>query len=107
MAKNTAIAWARISTGKISLTVRYAALAPADAKKKMTDHAIVCVVAVSTPWRNSTAVTASIAPDRMYVLEIITRRPTVSNNRPIVSGPARLPTANAIRYHGADFAETW
>ena len=41
------------------------------------------------------------------MLEIITRRPTVSNRRPIVSGPARLPTAKAMRYHGALFALTW
>ena len=39
IAKNTAIALARTSIGKISLTVRYAALAPAEAKKKMTHHA--------------------------------------------------------------------
>ena len=43
MAKNSAIAWARISIGKISLTVRYAALAPAEAKKKITHQATVCV----------------------------------------------------------------
>jgi hypothetical protein len=31
----------------------------------------------------------------MYVLEIIFLRPMVSNRCPIVSGPARLPAANA------------
>jgi hypothetical protein len=36
MAKNTAMAPARISTGKISLTVRYPLLAPAEAKKNTT-----------------------------------------------------------------------
>ena len=35
------MAMARVSSGKTSLTVRYAELAPADAKKKMTDHAAV------------------------------------------------------------------
>jgi hypothetical protein len=47
-----AIASARVSIGKISLTVRYAALAPADAKKKITHHAAVCVWAVHTPCLN-------------------------------------------------------
>jgi len=65
MAKNTAIACARTSSGKTSLTVRYPELAPADAKKKITHHAMVCVVAVSTCWSNRAAVTASIAPDPM------------------------------------------
>src|SRR5262249_12847969 len=36
MPKKTAIASARISIGHVSLTVRYAALAPVDAKKKIT-----------------------------------------------------------------------
>ena len=42
MAKKTAIAYERTSTGKISLTVRYTTLAPADAKKKITHQQIVC-----------------------------------------------------------------
>jgi hypothetical protein len=63
MAKKTAIALARSSSGKISLTVRYAALAPAEAKKKITHQAIVWVTAVSTPASNSQAVIASITPD--------------------------------------------
>jgi hypothetical protein len=41
MTKKNAIAMARIYNGKISLTVRYAELAPAEAKKKMIDHANV------------------------------------------------------------------
>ena len=49
MAKNTAIALARTSIGKISLTVRYAELAPAEAKKKMTHQATVWVIALSAP----------------------------------------------------------
>jgi hypothetical protein len=32
---------------------------------------------------------------------IITRRPTVSKNRPSSSGPRKLPIANGTRYHGA------
>ena len=40
------MAMARISRRKISLTVRYAALAPAEAKKNVTDQAIVWVSAV-------------------------------------------------------------
>jgi hypothetical protein len=65
MAKNTAIASARTSSGKISLTVRYPALAPAEAKKKMTHQAMVWVSAFRTPWSNSHAETASIAPEAM------------------------------------------
>ena len=46
MAKNTAMALARTSSGKISLTVRYPAHAPAEAKKKITDQQIVWVAGV-------------------------------------------------------------
>ena len=46
MAKNTAIASALISIGQVSLTVRYAALAPAEAKKKITIQTNVCEFAV-------------------------------------------------------------
>ncbi len=63
MAKNTAIALARTSSGKISLEVRYAELAPAEAKKKITDQAIVWVKALSAPAWNRPAVTASRMPD--------------------------------------------
>src|ERR1017187_2092245 len=45
--------------------VRYAALAPAEAKKKMITQAMAWVVAVSVPLSNRYAVTASSAPDRM------------------------------------------
>jgi hypothetical protein len=55
MAKNVAMASARISIGKISLTVRYPALAPADAKKKMTIQMKVWPAAFSTPASNSQA----------------------------------------------------
>jgi hypothetical protein len=40
---------ARVSMGKISLTVRYAELAPAEAKKKITAPHRVSVTAVSEP----------------------------------------------------------
>ena len=48
-AKKTAIAIPRISSGKISLMVRYAELAAAEATKKMIVHASVCVCAVRNP----------------------------------------------------------
>src|SRR5215212_8794391 len=95
------MAWARISIGKISLTVRYAELAPAEAKKKMMHQAIVWVYALSSPAWNSAAEIASSTPDSRYVPEIIFRRPMVSNRWPSVSGPTRLPTAKAIRNAGA------
>ena len=40
---------ARVSIGKTSLAVRYAELAPAEAKKKITTPKIVSVVAVRSP----------------------------------------------------------
>ncbi len=40
---------ARVSIGKTSLAVRYAALAPAEAKKKITTPKTVSVVAVRSP----------------------------------------------------------
>ena len=46
-AYTNAIAAARVSSGKISLTVRYAALAPALAKKNIADHQTVRVIASS------------------------------------------------------------
>src|SRR5215203_6692833 len=106
MAKKTAIAFARTSCGKISLTVRYAELAPAEAKKKITHQAIVWVVAFSRSARNRNAVIASRIPDRMYVAEIIFLRPTVSNRWPSRNGPDRLPTAKAIRNSGAFVSST-
>ena len=42
------MAIARISMGKISLTVRYPALAAAEAKKKTMHHIAVCVAAFRT-----------------------------------------------------------
>jgi len=55
MAKKTAIAFARTSSGNTSLTVRYPALAPAEAKKKIATQQSVCVVAVSSPALTSWA----------------------------------------------------
>ncbi len=54
---------ARISIGKISDTVRYAALAPDEAKKKITAHAPASVHADSTPAENIHAVAISSTPD--------------------------------------------
>src|SRR5215213_7248675 len=97
---------ARDSIGKISETVRYAELAPAEAKKKITHHAIVCVVAVSVPAWNRKAVIASRIPERMYVPAIIGLRPTESKKRPRSSGPMKLPIAKAKMYHPTEFAPT-
>src|SRR5436305_14504770 len=106
MAKNTAIAFARTSSGKISLTVRYAALAPAEAEKKITHQEIVWVIAVSNPALNNQALTANIIPEPMYVPAIILLRPMVSKKWPMVRGPAKLPTAKAMRYSDVDVAGT-
>src|SRR3954447_1503856 len=96
MAKNTAIAIARVSIGKISLTVRYAELAPAEAKKKITHQAAVWVVADQTSALNRNAVTTSRTPETMYVPAIIGLRPTESNSRPSVNRPRKLPSANGM-----------
>jgi hypothetical protein len=58
-----AIAIALISSGNASLTVRYAELAPADAKKKITHQATVRVVASSTPCWNSHPAPISSTPE--------------------------------------------
>src|SRR5919112_502204 len=71
MAKKNEIAWPRSSSGKISLTVRYADEAPAEAKKKMTHQKTVWVVAVSAPAWNSCALIASRIADSPYVERII------------------------------------
>ena len=54
---------ARVSIGKTSLAVRYAALAPAEAKKKMMQPINVRVTAVTLP-RNK-PVAASSTPETM------------------------------------------
>src|SRR3954451_11771818 len=94
MAKKYEIACPRNSSGNISDTVRYAAEAPAEAKKNDTHQKITCVVAVSDPAWNRNAETARTAPAMPYVAKIILRRPTVSKSGPRISGPARLPSAN-------------
>jgi hypothetical protein len=78
--------------------VRYAALAPAEAKKKITHQATVCVVAFSVPALNSRPVMISRTPDRMYVPAIIGLRAIESKNRRRNSGPQKLPIANGSRY---------
>ena len=54
---------ARVSIGNTSLAVRYAALAPAEAKKKMIAPIRVKVTAEKLPRK--TPVTASSTPERM------------------------------------------
>jgi len=54
---------ALVSSGKISLTVRQAALAPAEAKNNTTVQQAVMVVASSIPCWNSAAVPNSSRPD--------------------------------------------
>src|SRR3954465_8791313 len=105
-AEKNAIASARVSIGKISLTVRYAELAPAEAKKKITHHAAVCVSADQVPALNRNAVTISSTPDTMYVPAIIGLRPTESNRRPRTSGPRKLPSANGMMYQPTAFGLT-
>src|SRR5260370_29900355 len=107
MAKNTAMASARISTGKISLTGRYPLLALAEAKQKTTIQINLWAAACSTTAANSQALKASMAPEIRYVPEIIFRRPHVSNSWPSSSGPARLPTANTRPYKGTMLLLTW
>jgi hypothetical protein len=48
---------------------------------------MVWVSAVSTPALNRAALITSRTPETMYVPEIITFRPTVSNSLPMISGP--------------------
>src|ERR1700759_2683544 len=88
--KKSEIARARISKGKISLTVRYAELAADDAMKKTTLHATAWVKTVRAPRRKSQLVTAKRTPDAMYVIAIIFRRPTVSKRRPRMGGPRKF-----------------
>src|SRR5215213_6903281 len=94
IAKKNEMACPRSSSGKISLTVRYADEAPAEAKKKMTHQKMVWVVGVRAPEEKSCALIASRIADSPYVDRIIFRRPMVSNRWPSSSGPSRLPSAN-------------
>jgi hypothetical protein len=61
----------------------------------------VRVVALRVPLLNRTPVRISSNPDTTYDVVIITRRPTVSKNRPRSSEPRKLPMASGTRYHGA------
>jgi hypothetical protein len=90
------MAMARVSMGKISLTVGQAEPAPAEAKHSTTHRHAVIVVAFSTPAPNSHAVPKSGSPDRTYV-PAIGRRPAVSKRRPSNSGPRKLPKARSGR----------
>ena len=57
------MASARISRGNTSLTVRYAELAAADARKNTADQHSACVNASSQPSMNAPPVSASPTPD--------------------------------------------
>src|SRR5579884_3955697 len=93
IAKKNEIAWPRSSSGKISLTVRYADDAPADARKNMTHHSAVCVNALRMPWWNKNPDTARMIAETQYVNMIMRLRPTVSKRCPMSSGPSRFPAA--------------
>src|SRR5437660_1068306 len=95
--KNRAIASARISSGKISLTVRYAELAAAEAKKKITVHNAVWLFAERSPLLKSQPVAVSSSADIAYVADIICRRPMTSKKWPRISGPRKFPRANGRR----------
>jgi hypothetical protein len=92
---------ARVSIGKISLTVRYAELAPAEAKKNVTAPIAVSVTAVSEP--SDSPMIASSTPDSRYVAVIIRTLPQVSNNRLSSTAPKKLLSANAAMYQPTGF----
>src|SRR5579875_1808838 len=94
------MAKARVSIGKISLTVRYAALAPEPAKKK---HTMSTARNVQTPpnWLTKIpASTTATAAEPRYVSEIIGFRPTVSKSGPRSTGPAKLDSAHRMKNTG-------
>src|SRR4051812_37167873 len=95
------MAIARVSSGKISETVRYAELAPADAKKKTTTQQAVSGPADRCPPPQRNAVPISSAPERMYVPEIMTLRPSRSNSRLSRNAPRKLPSPIGTRYQPA------
>src|ERR1700682_1615221 len=100
------MASARVSIGKISLTVRYAALAPEDARKK---HTASTARNIHTPPRPCTkiAVSATVtAADPKYDREIMGFRPTVSNSRPSTTGPAKLLSAHTMKNTGTSLDAT-
>src|SRR5581483_6184303 len=96
-AEKRAIAIARVSIGKISLTVRYAADAPLEAKKKQTAQQTVNVVADRCFVSNAHAVPNRTRPAAMYVVEIIVLRPTESKSGPRSHGPRTFPAAKGMR----------
>ena len=66
-----AIAYARISKGKISLTVRYAALAAGDATKNMAVNKMPSILADIAPVANGKTRAAGMMPVSAYVPIII------------------------------------
>jgi hypothetical protein len=84
---------ARVSMGNTSLTVRYAELAPGEAKKSTALQQAVSVVAVRWPPSKSQAVPKSSRPESRYVSAIMMWRPTVSKSRPSRRGPRKFPAA--------------
>ena len=58
---------------------------------------MVWVVALRAPALKRIALMMRRIPDRMYVPEIMRRRPMVSNRCPIVRGPMRLPRAKNMK----------
>src|SRR3954453_18285613 len=95
---------ARLSIGKISDTVRYAALAPAEAKKNVIDQQMVIVVADSMSCWNIQPVISRPTADAMYVEKIIGRRPIESKKWPSTIGPSTLPMANGKMKYATSLA---
>src|ERR1700722_21008091 len=91
---------ARVSIGNTSETVRYAALAPAEAKKKTTQTQAVNEMSASWCSLNSSPVMISNTPESRYVPAIIGLRPTMSNSGLSSSAPAKLPAANTAMKYG-------
>src|SRR5215813_5889634 len=90
---------ARISRGKISLTVKYAELAADDAMKEITENQIAWPIALASLCRKLMAAIINNVPDAPYVALIIGRRPIESKKRPRTSGPAKFPNASGSRYN--------
>jgi hypothetical protein len=102
IAKNSEMASARVSIGNTSLTVRYAELAPAEARKNVARTSAMKDQVVRLSVSSRTPSTATRAADPRYVPEIIGIRPTVSNSRPSVSGPRKLLIAKMAMKYGTD-----
>src|ERR1700694_4585824 len=94
------MASARVSIGKISLTVRYAALAPEDARKKHTPSTAMNIQTPPTLVTKTAASTTATTADPKYDSEIIGFRPIVSDSRPSTTGPAKLLSAHTMKNTG-------